>query len=279
MSLSPHLAIAELATSQANKDVTLNAAIDALARSRGYLSLSVAGTGNLNLTADQSRYGVIEATGILTGNRTITVPANFDHSIVILNNTTGAFTLSILWSGGTSTLIPRGCAVPVRKNAGASTFDYRHGMLKLPEVIVNRATSTQTMTNNAETVIQWNAENRDTAEAFDSTTNWRFTAPVAGLYQVNATVEIDISGAVAGNYNGHAAIRVNSTVVRRGEQSNTGTQAASTTCRHNVQGLLQLAANDTVDIVFSNTHSAGTLVADFGIEKTHLEIICLRLGT
>jgi hypothetical protein len=72
---------------------------------------------------------------------------------------------------------------------------------------------------------------------------------------------------------------VNGTVVRRGEQSNTGTQAASTTTRHSVEGLLQLAASDTVDIVFSNGHSAGTLVADFGIEKTRFELFALRLGT
>jgi hypothetical protein len=279
MALSPHLAILELITSQSNKDVTINAAIDALSRGNGYLSLSVAGTGTLNLTADQSRYGVIEATGILTGNRILNIPANFDHNVLIFNNTTGAFTLSVQWNGGTATLLPRGCFTPVRKNAAASAFDYRSGGLKLPEVIVNRATSTQAMTNNAETVIQWNAENRDTAEAFDSTTNWRFTAPVAGLYKVNATVEIDVSGAVAGNYNGHIAIRVNGTVVRRGEQYITGTQAASTTCRHSVQGLVQLAASDTVDIVFSNGHTAGTLVVDFGIEKTYMEVFCIRFGT
>jgi hypothetical protein len=266
--------------SQSNKDVTVNDHLKALEKQAGYLSLSIAGAaGTQNLSADDARYGVIEFTGVLTGNRVANLPSGFDSAAVYINSTTGAFTLSVQYNGGTSILIPRGCAVPVRKFAAVAAYDYRAGMLKLPEVIATRITSTQAMTNNAETVIQWNSETRDTADSFDSTTNWRFTAPVAGLYRIDATVEIDISGAVAGNYNGHIAIRNNATVVRRGEQSNTGTQAAGTTCRHSVSALLQLAANDLIDVVFSNTHSAGTLVADFGAEKTYFQLDCIRLGT
>lgn len=280
MSLSPHLAITQMTASQSGKDVTVNDHLKAVEKGRGYLSLSVAGgAGATTLTADQARYGILELTGALTGNRTIRIPVGFDHALVVINNTTGAYTVDVDYNAGTAVRIPRGCAVPVRKNGSAAAYDYRAGMLKLPEAIAYRNSSGQTLTNNAETVVQFNAEDRDTSESFDSTTNWRFTAPAAGLYSVNATVEVDVSGSPAGNYNGHVAIRKNGTVQRRGEQSNTGTQAASTTVRHNVQALLQLAQGDTVDVVFSNTHSAGTLTADFGIEKTYVEIYALRLGT
>lgn len=280
MSLSPILATTQMTHSQSNKDVTVNDHLKAVEKGRGYLAKSVAGgAGTTTLTPDESRYGVLELTGILTGNRTVRIPTGFDHSLVVINNTTGAFTVDLDFNGGTAVRIPRGCAVPVRKNSGAAAYDYRAGMLKLPEAIAYRNSSGQTLTNNAETVVQFNAEDRDPSESFDSTTNWRFTAPAAGLYQINSSVEVDVTGSPAGNYNGHAAIRKNGTVVRRGEQSTTGTQAASTTTRHNVQALLQLAQGDTVDVVFSNTHSAGTLTADFGIEKTYIEINCLRLGT
>lgn len=280
MSLSPILAVTQMTQSQNNKDVTVNDHLKAVEKIAAYLAKSVAGgAGTTTLTADEARNGVLELTGVLTGNRTIRVPSGFTHAFVVINNTTGAFTVDLDYAGGAAVRIPRGCAVPVRYNAGAAAYDYRAGMLKLPEAIAYRNTSTQTLTNNAETVIQFNAEDRDTSESFDSTTNWRFTAPAAGLYSTNATVEVDVTGSPAGNYNGHVAIRRNGTVVRRGEQSTTGTQAASTTVRHNVQALLQLAEGDTVDVVFSNTHSAGTLTADFGIEKTYIEIICLRLGT
>lgn len=279
MSLSPILATTQMTQSQNNKDVTVNDHLKALEKGRGYLAKSVAGgAGTTTLTADEARYGVLELTGALTGNRTIRVPAGFDHALVVINNTTGAFTVDLDFNAGTAIRIPRGCAVPVRKNSTAAAYDYRAGMVKLPEAIAYRNTSTQTLTNNAETVIQFNAEDRDTSESFDSTTNWRFTAPAAGLYQINAMVETDVSGIISGTYSGHVAIRKNGTVQRRGEQS-TSSAAAGTTHRHGCQALLQLAQGDTVDVVFSNGHTGGTIVADFGIEKTYIEILCLRLGT
>lgn len=279
MSLSPILAITQMTQSQASKDVTVNDLLKALELSRGYLAFSVAGgAGTQSATAAQARYGVLELTGVLTGNRTINFPTGFDHSVVLINNTTGAFTLSASWAGGTAQVLPRGCAVPLRKDSTATAFDYRAGMLKLPEVVAYRNTSTQAMTLNAETVVQFNAEDRDTAEAFDSTTNWRFTAPTDCLVHVNACVEVDISGILNGSNNTHASIRKNGTVVRRGNQQFPST-LSSQSYRGVVSGLLQLAATDTVDIVFSNSHTGGTIVADFGIEKTYFELFTIRLGT
>lgn len=56
-----------------------------------------------------------------------------------------------------------------------------------PAFFVYRSTN-QSTTQNAFTKIQFNAENYDTANCFDSTTNHRFTPNVAGYYQINATV-------------------------------------------------------------------------------------------
>lgn len=279
MSLSPILASTQMTASQNNKDVTVNDHLKAVEKGRGYLAKSVAGgAGTTTLSADEARYGVLELTGALTGNRTVRIPSGFDHALVVINNTTGAFTVDVDWNAGTAIRIPRGCAVPIRKNGGAAAYDYRAGMLKLPEAIAYRNTSGQVVTNNAETVIQFNGEDRDTSESFDSTTNWRFTAPAAGLYQVNTMVEVDSSGIISGNYNAEVSIRKNGTVARRGARTTSGAASGSTS-RHGCQALLQLAQGDTVDVVFGNAHSGGTLTVDFGLEKTYIEIVCLRLGT
>ena len=50
--------------------------------------------------------------------------------------------------------------------------------------------SAQTISANTFTKITLNAEEYDTANAFDSTTNYRFTPQVAGYYQFNAMVSI-----------------------------------------------------------------------------------------
>lgn len=50
--------------------------------------------------------------------------------------------------------------------------------------------SSQTVSSNTFTKVTLNAEEYDTANAFDSTTNYRFTPQVAGYYQFNAMVSI-----------------------------------------------------------------------------------------
>jgi hypothetical protein len=48
--------------------------------------------------------------------------------------------------------------------------------------------SSQTISNNTVTKIQFQTEEFDTANAFDNTTNYRFTPQVAGYYQVNCGI-------------------------------------------------------------------------------------------
>ena len=49
---------------------------------------------------------------------------------------------------------------------------------------------TQTLTDGVSQKLQYNAENFDTANCFDSTTNFRFTPNVAGYYQINLVIQI-----------------------------------------------------------------------------------------
>lgn len=72
--------------------------------------------------------------------------------------------------------------------------------------------SAQTLSSVTFTKLTLNAEEYDTASAFDSTTNYRFTPQVAGYYQFNAQMTIASSPTpqlIALYKNGSAYIRLN----------------------------------------------------------------------
>jgi len=59
------------------------------------------------------------------------------------------------------------------------------------------ANANQSLTSNVATKVILQAEEWDTASAFDSTTNYRFTPTVAGYYQFNATLRWSTTGAAS----------------------------------------------------------------------------------
>jgi hypothetical protein len=63
----------------------------------------------------------------------------------------------------------------------------------MPAFYAFRATSVQSVSTTTFTKIQFNGESFDTANCFDSSTNYRFTPNVAGYYQINATVNSNYS--------------------------------------------------------------------------------------
>jgi len=58
----------------------------------------------------------------------------------------------------------------------------------MPAFSAYRATSDQSVTSGVQTKVQFNAELFDTANCFDSTTNYRFTPNVAGYYQISCSL-------------------------------------------------------------------------------------------
>jgi hypothetical protein len=74
------------------------------------------------------------------------------------------------------------------------------------------ANANQSITSGVATKITLNAENFDTASAFDSTTNYRFTPTVAGYYQINCTFRCSgtsLTSAFANLYkNGSIYVRI-----------------------------------------------------------------------
>lgn len=80
-----------------------------------------------------------------------------------------------------------------------------------PAWIAYRTTSDQSVTSATWTKFEANTESLDTASAFDSSTNYRYTATTAGYYQINGAVYVGAASSLTGvgaklYKNGSAAI-------------------------------------------------------------------------
>jgi hypothetical protein len=96
-------------------------------------------------------------------------------SVVISGDTSGAITLSAPAVSGTNTATLPAATGTVMVSGNMPAFSvYRN--------------SAQSIANSTYTKIQLDTENFDTANCFDSTTNYRFTPTVAGYYQINGLV-------------------------------------------------------------------------------------------
>jgi len=83
----------------------------------GYTTISLA-AGDVSLTindgtADQARSAMLELTGTLTGNRGVYLPTNISKSYIVRNDTSGAYSATVLINGGTGSAIPQGASVIV----------------------------------------------------------------------------------------------------------------------------------------------------------------------
>jgi hypothetical protein len=65
----------------------------------GYTSVSVAGSGSISLATTDTDIGVVDLTGALSGDRTVTLPSE-DRALWIRNSTTGTYTLCLVNGGG-----------------------------------------------------------------------------------------------------------------------------------------------------------------------------------
>src|SRR5438128_1633157 len=70
-----------------------------------HLSRSIAGsTATYTLTTDEAKCGVIELTGAITAAKTIYFPAVDALGWLVINSTTGAYTVSVAVAGGSNVL-------------------------------------------------------------------------------------------------------------------------------------------------------------------------------
>lgn len=83
----------------------------------GYTTISLA-AGDVSLTindgaADEARSAMLELTGTLTGDRGVYLPTNISKSYIVKNDTSGAYSTTVLINGGTGSAIPQGASVIV----------------------------------------------------------------------------------------------------------------------------------------------------------------------
>lgn len=110
MPTSPHLIISHIVQGQFQKEITANEAFNILERKIvNQATIDIAGTGELIFTNDQARDLSYLFTGLLTGNRQISVPAR-NMLYVVENQSTGAFTVTfqVIGGAGVTLLLPRG---------------------------------------------------------------------------------------------------------------------------------------------------------------------------
>jgi len=108
-------------------------------------------------------------------------------SVVISGDSSGTVTLTVPSAAGTNTATLPAATGTVMVSGNQPAFSAYN-------------TTNQTISNNTVTKVALQGEVFDTANCFDSTTNYRFTPNVAGYYQLNATAKMQnplASGTIA----------------------------------------------------------------------------------
>lgn len=119
------------------------------------------------------------------------------------------------------------------------------------------------------TKITLNSEEFDTANCFDSTTNYRFTPTVAGYYQINGSIQINNS---ATTYNGLASIFKNGS---RYKDGNYGPLSTASTF-HSVGCLVYLNGSTDYIELYAYQNSGGTLTSNGGQTYSYLAGVLVR---
>lgn len=145
---------------------------------------------------------------------------------------------------------------------GDGTYAAAGGFTSKARAYLN--TTHQTIGTGSATKVAFNAETYDTNNEFDSTTNRRFTAAAAGVYQVNAQVYWE-AGTDQGFYSMY--IRVNNAAVTQSTVTPSGTGEFSIRCSE----ILNLNQNDYVEVFVFQGSGSDKYLAPYS-EQTFISI-------
>lgn len=168
---------------------------------------------------------------------------------LIVNNGSGANDIARFQDNGTNVLLV--------SDGGVITMGSQ------PCVRAYRGTSNQTWgTTGSNVKIQFNTESFDVKGEFDPTTNFRYTATVAGKYLVSTSILFSTSSAGVNE----VSFFVNGAVVSN------SSHYANTTSAYTIYltDVLSLSASDYIEVNVKN--GAGTATVTFGADKTFLTI-------
>ena len=183
----------------------------------------------------------------------------------ISNTPANNFTLDASADNGTMKL--------ARGNAGATTQDIltvdANGRVSFPQSVVAfhaYQSSAQTLSAGVHTKINLQSEVYDTANSFDSTTNFRFQPNVAGYYQINGAVRADAASLAAI----HVSLIKNASLVFA---AGSFTNSALNGFMSSASGLVYL--NGSTDFVEMNSHAGQSTLLTVGVGFTYMSGILI----
>jgi hypothetical protein len=99
--------------------------------SGGYLSVAVNGTGNTNIvvsdgaatSGNQVAHRIIELTGTITGNITVSIPLDVENFYFVKNSTSGGYTVEFQYVSGSGTSVTWGTTAKTWKVLSAKGDD------------------------------------------------------------------------------------------------------------------------------------------------------------
>ena len=99
--------------------------------SGGYLSVAVNGTGNTNIvvsdgaatSGNQVAHRIIELTGTITGNITVSIPLDVENFYFVKNSTSGSYTVEFQYVSGSGTSVTFGATSKTWKVISAKADD------------------------------------------------------------------------------------------------------------------------------------------------------------
>jgi len=163
----------------------------------GRLSKSVAGSGNVTLTAVEAGNAILELTGALTGARSVIVPTSPTRSWIVKNATSGAHVLTVKTASGTGVVVTQGTTAIVWTD-GTNVYD---ALTDFDSPVLTGTPTAPTATPATSTA------QLATTEFSTYATDGRVSVNVAGGSNVtlNATqygaAIIDLTGTITGNIN------------------------------------------------------------------------------
>ena len=158
---------------------------------------------------------------------------------------------SVVISGDTSGSIS--LAAPTVAGSNTATLPAATGTVMVsgnqPAFSAYRATSAQSFTAGVWSKVQFNAESYDTANCYDSTTNYRFTPNVAGYYLVNLSINYSMGTASTVGL----ALYKNASAVKYGPVCQWTVNSSTT-----ITGAYTVYLNGSTDYIEGYTFSNGT---------------------
>lgn len=279
MATTPYLGITELLTGQAQKENTISTGVRELeAAMAGALAKNVGGSANVTLTRTEALNAFYVFSGALTGNIQVRWPASGGtaRNLRVYNNTTGAFTLTLVVAGGSGVAITQGeirdfviDGTTVRPtNATAGTYTQASAQAIWARVFHN---ANQSIANTTPAALAFNSERADTDTIHDNVTNnSRLTCKTAGVYAVSANVEW------TANATGYRELFLLINGVTRFADNVAPPVTTGVVTRQQAQGIYALAVNDYVEAWVNQ--SSGVALNIITAANYSPEFMMVRLG-